>query len=153
MERWSVRPLVFGMAASIGTAAACAFPWATWPGAPGVSPTLSVSGLALSRGALVFSLAVLTAVAFVVSAGTKSRLPLVFGTLAGAVSVDLSATILRGVGVAVANVTNGESPLQAQVGTGAVLALVFAVATTIIAGVGSLAGVQERETAPASEAE
>ena len=116
-----------------------------------MSPTVNVSGLALSRGALVFSLAVLTAVVFVVSAGTKSRLPLVFGTLASAVSVDLSASVVRSVGVAVANVVNGESPLQAQVGTGAVLALVLAVVTTIVAGVGSLAGVQERQTASDEE--
>ena len=117
-----------------------------------MSPTINASGLALSRGTLVFFLAVMIAIGFVLSAATRSRLPLVLGTLAGAVSVYLSASVVNGVEVAVASVVNGEDPTQARAGTGAVLALVLALVTTIIAGGGSLAGIQERSTAPAPEA-
>jgi hypothetical protein len=71
-----IRPavqLVAGVTVSVGIILAATLPWATWPGNPGVQPTVTVSGVGTRQGFLVLIVAVLGGTCVLAGTAVKKR--------------------------------------------------------------------------------
>ncbi len=128
--------LTVGLVVTAGMLISSTLAWAIWPGDPKVSPRLTVAGIDITSGRFYAVLAVLAGVAVIVGAGLNLRWPPFVALLASATSGYLSVSVILSLPTALAAADNGESPLQAHLAVGAILAAIFSALMVIV----SLAG-------------